>query len=73
MTQYYGYATGRKEGHFGLNYNVKGIITFTNKKDAEEELRGVLNHSSGLEGVVIDLTPLVEQEFIPKEKLYIVD
>jgi len=73
MVQYYGYATGRKEGHFGLNYNIKGIIAFTDKKDAEDELKSVLDNSRGLEGVVIDLTPLVQQEFILKEKLHLID
>jgi len=73
MEQFYACAIGKIREHLGLNYNAYGIITFTNKEDADEELKGLLNHSSGLEGVVVDITPLVQQKFIPKEKLYIVD
>ena len=73
MAPYYGYATGKKRNHFGLNYNAYGIIVFTEKKDAEDELKGILDNSSGLEGFVIDLSPLIQNGFILKEKLHLID
>ena len=73
--EYYAYATGKKDTHFGLQYNAYGVYTFRSKEKALEDvqkLRPFLNQSD-LEAIVIDITPLVQTGIIPQEKLYFLD
>lgn len=73
MEEYYTYATGKKGGCIGIDYNAYGIRAFTNKKKAEETLKEMLSFARGLVGKIINITPLVQQGFIPREKIRIVD
>ncbi len=69
MEEIYSYATGKRGEHFGINYDAYGIIAFHNKGSARTELGRVLDFQKGLEGEVIDITPLVQTGIIRREKL----
>ncbi len=69
MEEIYSYAIGKRGEHFGVNYDEYGVIAFHNKGNARTELGCVLDSQKGLEGEVIDITPLVQKEIIPREKL----
>ncbi len=73
VIDYFGYATGKiGDNCLGPNYDADGIIAFTSKEKAQEELQRKLAENPGLEGEVIILTALVRQEFIPRERLKLV-
>jgi len=72
--EYYAYATGNREKHFGLQYDAYGVFAFKTKEKAQEDAEKIRRFVGGdLESIIIDITPLVQTGIIPKEKLRIRD
>jgi hypothetical protein len=70
---FYAYAIGEKgKGSYKINYNPNSIYVFKSKEEAQKHMEKTLQNTN-LEGIIIDITNLIQKGYISKERLKIID